>query len=178
MTTIINFYAGPSVGKSVAAADVFAHLKKLGENAELVQEYIKQWAWEDRTPVTNDQFYIFGKQARREYTLHNRADFIVTDAPLAICVYYAHVYGSPEFSQVFQDMYKLFRKQAEANGIKYVDVFLRRTKPYQSSGRFQTEQEATQIDKDLKRFLEIDLGIKLIESDPDSVVGDVKGLIE
>ena len=41
----INIYGGPGVGKSTLAASIFAFMKKRGDNVELVQEFVKQFAY-------------------------------------------------------------------------------------------------------------------------------------
>jgi nucleoside-triphosphatase THEP1 len=46
MTTIINLYGWPGVGKSALVAKTFTTMKDIGYNVELVSEYVKQWAWE------------------------------------------------------------------------------------------------------------------------------------
>ncbi len=47
-TTIINLYGGPGAGKSTSAAYLYYLLKCQQENVELVREYVKKWAWENR----------------------------------------------------------------------------------------------------------------------------------
>jgi ABC-type multidrug transport system ATPase subunit len=66
MTTIINLFGGPGSGKSTTAAYLYAGLKNQGVNAELIREYVKDWAYESRTVGVFDQLYFFGKQVRRE----------------------------------------------------------------------------------------------------------------
>jgi len=48
MTRVINLLGGPGVGKSTAAAKLFAKYKDEGKSVELVREYVKDWAWEGR----------------------------------------------------------------------------------------------------------------------------------
>jgi ATP:corrinoid adenosyltransferase len=65
-TTVISLFAGPGAGKSTSAAYLYAHLKNRGVNSELVREYVKDRAWEERQIGTYDQIYFLGKQVRRE----------------------------------------------------------------------------------------------------------------
>jgi len=58
MTTVINLWGGPGTGKSTSAAHLFGMAKIAGVNAELVQEYVKSWAWEGRTIHSFDQLYF------------------------------------------------------------------------------------------------------------------------
>lgn len=43
MTIVINFFGPPGAGKSSLTAKTFAKLKKMGVNAELVDEYAYIW---------------------------------------------------------------------------------------------------------------------------------------
>jgi len=153
MTTVINLFGGPGIGKSTFAAQIFFKMKLAQISCELVTEYVKQWAWEDRKPVTYDQFYFFGKQVRKEYTLYNKVDFIITDSSAPIVAYYAKVYGTDNLAHCFQNMTKEFYKMGEDRNIKYINIFLEREPgTYKKEGRFNTEEEAITIDKDMKTY--------------------------
>ncbi len=165
MTQVINFYGGPGTGKSTSAAMVFSELKQAGVNCELVQEYVKQWAWEERKPVSLDQFYFFGKQSRKEYSLFGRVETIITDSPVSLCAYYCKVFGTKEQADLFIEMTKTYYSLAAKQGNDYQHVWLRRVKPYNPKGRFQNEQEARDIDVDMKDFLTNTLGLRLTEVD-------------
>lgn len=146
MTTIVNLYGGPGAGKSITAASTFALAKSQGLNCELVTEYIKSWAWEGRKPVNYDQFYFFGQQSRREYTLFDKVDLIITDSPVAICGYFASVFGSESQDACFRQMVREYYSMLGKSGVKCLHFFMDRQHAYDPRGRFQTEQEATDMD--------------------------------
>jgi hypothetical protein len=176
MTKIINFYGGPGVGKSTLAAFTFAHLKDAGVETELVAEYVKQWAWEEKRPVQLDQFTIFGHQSRREYPLFGKVDVIVTDSPVLLCGYYTELYGSPELRTLFRHMVQTYYRMCAEQGAEHIHVFLKRMVPYSSKGRFQTREEAEAIDIHMQDYLR-SLGINfvLVNGDKESVLGFLKG---
>jgi len=165
MSLVINLYGGPGTGKSTTAAHLFALLKSRGVNAELVQEYVKQWAWESRKPVNYDQFYFFGKQSRKEYSLFGAVDVIITDAPVCLGAYYTELFGTSEQADLFKKMAKVYYDMVSNDGHQYLHIWLNRVKPYNPSGRFQTAEQALEIDKDMKRMLTTDLGLKLLNVD-------------
>lgn len=155
MVRRINFYAGPGCGKSTTACDVFAKLKnkviheKLDIQIELVQEYVKSWAWEGIKPKGFDQFYICAQQMRREeIPLRNGVDIIVTDSPLLMQCAYARKYLSPYWEHLV-GIAEEFEKQ-----YKSLHVFLERgDRPYVPKGRYETLEQAKEMDSYIKSML-------------------------
>lgn len=62
MTMYVNLFGGPGAGKSTTAASLFAEMKKLGKNVELVTEVAKDFVWEERQKTLEIQPYITVKQ--------------------------------------------------------------------------------------------------------------------
>lgn len=153
MSTIINLYGGPGTGKSTSAAYLFYLLKAQGKDTELVREYVKDWAWEGRSISTYDQIYLLGKQVRRESMLYNKVDFIVTDAPIMLGIYYASRFSPLSVSEGVRAMTLAYYRQAAEDGHIHHHVFLERTKPYNQAGRYQTEDQAKNIDNGLYGML-------------------------
>lgn len=166
MTTIVNMYGGPGAGKSTSAAGLYYLLKTAGLNAELVREYVKDWAWEKRAFSTYDQLYFLGKQSRRESMLYDKVDWVVTDSPVMLNAYYAGLYAPPGLAGGVKAAVLGFYQQGAADGHRHVHVMLRRTKPYLAHGRYQDEAGARQVDGDLRLFLQ-GLGVEFLEVDTD-----------
>lgn len=156
-TITINLYSGPGGGKSTTAAQLFAALKLQGVNAELVTEYAKGWAWQQRKIGQLDQFYLFGKQLHRECQLYDKVDVIVTDSPIGIATYYAHRYCPKAIAEAIKQCHAAVRLQGAA---EYIDIVLERTKAYNPKGRYETEEQAREIDLDMRDFLYYELGVK------------------
>ena len=152
-TTIISLYGGLGAGKSTSAAYMYYLLKAAGENAELVREYVKDWAWEGRKINTYDQLYFLGKQIRKESMLFGKVDWLVTDSPIMMNLYYASIYCEPVLSEGVRAAVLSFHSQTIKDGMKHYHVLLHRTKPYMAEGRYQTEDEALCIDDGVERML-------------------------
>jgi len=147
-TIIVNFYGGPGSGKSTAAARNFSELKDLGYNVELATEYAKDLTWQESFNVLKNQIYIFGKQQHRIWRLDGKVQIILTDSPLLLST----VYAADETTDLFKSMViEEYRKRPTIN------IFLNRTKPYNTSGRSQSEEAAIELDKKIReKVLEVD----------------------
>lgn len=150
MTSVINLFGGPGIGKSTLAAELFVKMKRLGVNCELVREYVKDWAWEGRKIVGFDQFYIYGKQTRKESLLFGKVDWVVTDSPIWLSGYYGAHY---ENTDVFTEMCRSYYSYCVNHGVNHHNFSLSREKEYSAVGRYQTELEAKRIDTDVIRYL-------------------------
>lgn len=153
MTKVVSLYAGPGAGKSTSAAYLFAQLKRQGVVAELVREFAKDYAWEDREIGPYGQFALLGEQIRRETMLLDKVKVIVTDSPVWLCAYYAERYAPEHIAQGIDAAVRAYYNQTEAQGHEHVGLWLDRDKPYVQKGRFETREEALQVDKELQAFL-------------------------
>jgi SpoVK/Ycf46/Vps4 family AAA+-type ATPase len=151
MKKIVCLYGGPGTGKSTTAAALFASLKYKSLNVELVREYIKDWVWEGRKVLPQDQFYLLAKQARKEKILFEENDYIITDSPLHVGAFFEQRHEQAPF--IAPIVIQKHHSYAKEHGFEHVHVFLKRIKPYNSKGRFETEEQAQQVDKDMAKFL-------------------------
>jgi nicotinamide riboside kinase len=143
MTHVVNFYGGPGTGKSTHAAALFTELKRRHMNVELVTEYAKDLVWEERFVTLENQIYVFGKQLQRMARLVDKADIVVTDSPLLFSIIY-----NSKLPACFNDTVLHV-----INQFKNIHIFLERTKPYQTAGRMQTEEDAKKLDGKIKNLL-------------------------
>lgn len=151
MTTVINLLGGSGLGKSTCAAALFSEMKMQGYHVELVTEFVKNWAWQGRVPSGYDQVYLFGKQAQSESRLYGKVDFIVTDSPLLLSGFYEQLHLKRE---IVLPSIKNFLSYAKDNNIVHKNFVLTRHKPFDPRGRFETEQQAKQVDLDLRKWLD------------------------
>lgn len=151
MTTVINMLGGSGVGKSTAAAGLYHQMKMDGFNVELVREYVKNWAWDGKKVGQYDQIYIFGKQARSEYMLYGKVDYIVTDSPILLSPVYEKFYNNDE--SMIEVAALKFLDKAKKNGIKHFNFVLDRNKPFDTKGRYETEEQALMVDTKVIEFL-------------------------
>lgn len=145
MTLIVNFFGGPSCGKSTIAAGVFYQLKRKMFNVELVTEFAKDLVWEKRNSALNCQPYIFGKQLHKIERLLNQTDIVVTDSPILLSVIYNKKYPESFTNSVVE----IF------NNMKNLNYFIDRGETeYDPIGRKESLKEAILIDDRTKDFLD------------------------
>jgi hypothetical protein len=149
MTTYINLYAGPGVGKSTVAAGVFHYLKTTGASVELVTEFVKDLVWEDRTATLAIQPYVSMKQYRNLARLKDKVDYVITDSPLVKDMVYARIF-SPDLPECYYDLLEHLQDSLGES----IDIYLSRHFDYDTEGRYQSEAEAKQIDEALIAVLE------------------------
>ena len=140
----INLFAGPGAGKSTTSAWIFAELKKKGYSVELVSEYVKGWAISNRPVVGFDQVYLLGKQMQYEWRLiANGIKTIVTDSPILLSACYAKLYC--EELNIHSHMEAIVAEYEKRN--PSINIFLNRdNKPYKTEGRYQSENQAKELD--------------------------------
>ena len=143
-TLIVNLMAGPGVGKSTLMAQLFARLKVLGIEVEMAPEYVKEKVWEESWKVMDDSIYVFGKQLHRINRLVGKVQVIICDSSLLNPAVYDKT-ENQKFADFVVDQFKTFNN---------MNLYLRRSTSYNVKGREQTEEEAIQVDKKFKDFLD------------------------
>ncbi len=151
MTVVVNMLGGSGLGKSTTAAGLYHQMKLDGKNVELVREYVKNWAWDGKKIGQYDQIYIFGKQARSEYMLYNKVDYIITDSPIILSPVYEKFYNNGE--SMIEEASIKFLEKAKKNGVKHINFLLDRKKPFNPEGRYETEEQAKTVDVKVSEFL-------------------------
>lgn len=143
MTKVINLFGGSGMGKSTTAAGVFYELKMRGVHCEMVREYVKQWAWDGTKVGPFDQVYLFGKQAKCESRLYGKVDVVVTDSPLLLSPIYEMFYSG---RSIVLPSALAFMDHAKAQGVHHLNFMLERHKPFDTRGRYETEETARRVD--------------------------------
>ena len=142
-TLIVNLIGAPGTGKTTIAADLFAKMKFIGIDVELVSEYAKELVWEERHETFKNELYLFAKQHHRIFRLYGKVDVIITDRPLILSLFYNQKYGdnSKEFNNLITH---------EVNKFQNLNIFLNRINPYVTNGRNQSEEESIEFAKEME----------------------------
>lgn len=169
---VFNLWGAPCTGKSTTAAGIFYYCKIAGYKCELVTEYVKPLIYEGRSSVLNDQVYILAKQNRKLLTVKDKVDFVITDSPLPLGLFYQPEDYYTFYKPLLMEMY---------NSYDNVNILLTSSKGlgYQTEGRKQTEEEAKDLQNNIITFLmENDFDYTTIDMDPDNTEQNMKEIIE
>ena len=164
-TLIVNIFGGPGAGKSTTRAALFAKLKLAGYNCEEAVEWCKAKVYERNPYVFTDQLYIFAKQRKSLLQVLNDVDIIVTDSPILLSALYDSA----------QDVVHKNLFLYEFNKFNNLNVLINRVKPYSQVGRFQDEEGARKVDKEMLEFLvNNELPFHIVNGDeqaPETILG-------
>lgn len=158
---VINLLGGPGSGKSTTRAGLFNLMKVNDINCEEVTEYAKDVTWDESQPMLSDQLFVLANQQRRLFRLQNKVEWAISDSPLLLSIHYVTPEYLPKsFSNLVFELWESYEN---------FNFFIERRKRYNPVGRNQSEMEAVEIDKNIRRMLE-ENGIPYtsIEGNPDS----------
>lgn len=169
-TLVVNLFGEPGVGKSTAATYIFSQLKMNGIDCEYVSEFAKDKVYEKNTEVFKHQEYLFGKQSFKIARVSGEVDVIITDSPLFLCIIYNNnEYLHECFNQTVLDVF---------NCNENLNYLLTRKHKYQNEGRFQNEEEAGNVRKDIINKLEkYEIEYKQVDSNKETYDQIVKEII-
>ena len=150
-------------------------MKYLGLHCELVREYVKTWAWQDKKVGPFDQMYLLGKQSKYESILYGKVDYIVTDSPLLLCPIYELYHSGQE---LVAPAALNFIEDAKTKGVEHINFVLQRNKIFDPRGRYDTLEQAQQVDGAILKFLqEHNIPYNLVTAQDRKRVDEILGLV-
>lgn len=139
---VINLYGGPSTGKSTTRAKLFGMMKSAGLKVEEAPEFAKDLTYSKAWPQLANQAYVTANQEQRLDRVNGQVDWCISDSPLPLGILFsAGRFDSEWFRQYVWALFDTYSN---------INVFLRRTKPYEGYGRSQSEAEARLLDERLR----------------------------
>lgn len=151
---VVNFYGGPGIGKSTAAAKAFYELKIRGVRCELVGEFAKELVYNRAYTVLSDQLYLFSEQAHRLRMLERYGvQTAVCDSPL----FQNLVYGEEDLLDIAMREYKRYEN---------VNYFLHRVESFLKDDNRSTglEQARQKDEQTLALLRQHDIPYSVIEN--------------
>lgn len=142
---VINLFAGPGAGKTTAALELTAALKKVGYNVEYVSEYAKELVLEKQYTLLDNQEHVTDEQYRRLNRLRESGvEIIVTDSPVLLGKVYGEGRISTDYDKQITDYHDSFNN---------FNLVVKRGDGYQQAGRRETLSQAQELDKKITSLL-------------------------
>lgn len=144
-TLHVNLWAGPGVGKSGIASQVFGSLKENHIDCELVREYAKDLYWSNLLESA-EQLIISAEQYRRQLIMHGKVDVVIVDTALIHGVLYAPTAYAKELLHILKHITINWKTQ---------NYFLERNMDnhFDMNGREHSLLESIEVDNQMKLFL-------------------------
>lgn len=155
-TKIVGFYVGPSGGKSTLALQLAGWMKAKRLSVEYVSEFAKDLTWDGSLQALTDQVYVFGEQFHRNYRLYGQVDWIITDSPTIIQLYYIEN-SLPKLESPEDGAFRYYFKKLIHHSHFVMPHVLFRTdrgdRTFIQEGRNQNEEESRKIDEELDEIM-------------------------
>lgn len=161
---VINLFGASGSGKSTTALGLTYMLRLKGYKAEYVSEYAKDLVAEESVHKLKHQLYVFAKQLKKvDVLLNKELDYIVTDSPTLLSYFYGEKF------QVNLDGFKEL-VLSSFKSTPQINIFLKRTLPFDETLRLQTAEESDQDSSDLLKILnDCEISFITLNSDGDTV---------
>ena len=157
-TVVVSIFGGPGSGKTTAALDITARLKKLGFLADFAPEYAKEVVWDTKAPLASEQErgqaldllnrgletqqIFFAQQKARVNRCLGQCDFVVTDSPGLIgMVCLRPPFDAQGRAELFEAMMSDFLSHHN-----FV-MAMRRGEAYEAQGRIESPKRAMAMDR-------------------------------
>ena len=148
---LINFFGGPSTGKSTYAAELYSDMKKRKLSVELVSEFPKDLIWDGLdTILLCDQLFVFANQHRRINRLVGKVEYIITDSPILLSTIYfnkkENIYNYDIFNNLVLDTF---------NKYPNLNILLERNSyvPFEQTGRKEDASNSKILDNNIETYL-------------------------
>lgn len=147
---IVNLYGGPGAGKSTAALQLVAELKKRGYHAEYVSEVAKDLVYAKAFDILDgseiNQRKILEEQKNRLDMAAGNVDVAVTDSPLLLNMVYLKEQNNDYFAEVL----------SQYNEYNNFNILISRdtSVPFEVEGRIHNLEESIAKDQEIIGLLE------------------------
>lgn len=143
---LVNFFGGPSTGKSDCARILCSLLNRRKITSEYASEYAKKLTWKEDYVTRSNQVLVTATQFDEILTLYGKVRVVVTDSPVIIGIAFPGPCCTPTWEAHVKELHDHF---------KSLNIFLERNPDhYQSEGRTQALEECLEADRKLMDFLD------------------------
>jgi hypothetical protein len=148
---LIQFWGGPSSGKSIGAAGLYIYMATLNKysNVGLVREFAKKYAIARDIEALKNQMFITGGQRNSLLTYSSEYEYLISDSAIELGITYCSSEEHLKFVQKsISDIYNMFT---------VINVFVKRNRKldFEQSGRIHTHEESIKLDSEIRKIMEL-----------------------
>jgi hypothetical protein len=149
-TKVINIIGGPGCDKSLFSSAIILNLNLRKKTVEQIPDYAKSLVWQKDFESLKNQYQIAQRQFEMIDLLDGQVQYLVTECPLPQVLYYNENYAD-NICDVAKTRLHILEWYKQHDNLNI--LVERGDKKYSHIGRFQDEEQARDIDKELKKIL-------------------------
>ena len=149
-TKVINIIGGPGCDKSLFSAAIILNLSLRNKTVERIPDYAKSLVWRKDFESLKNQYQIAQRQFEMLDLLDGQVQYLVTECALPQVLYYNSHY-SENICDVAKTRLQILNWYKQHNNVNV--MVARGDKKYVHTGRFQDEDQAIRVDKELRESL-------------------------
>lgn len=166
-TKVINIIGGPACRKSLFSAAIILHLHLHHKTVEQIPDFAKSLVWQKDYEALKNQYFIAQQQYRMLESLDGQVHYLVTDCSLPQLLYYNEHYPENicDVAKTREQILEWYRQYDNIN------LLVERGEGrYVHTGRFQDEEGAREIDRDLRLTLDREhIAHTIVRADIDAI---------
>lgn len=150
-TKVINIIGGPGCDKSLFSSAIILNLNLRHKSVEQIPDYAKSLVWQKDFEALRNQYSVAQRQFEMLNLLDGQVQYLVTECALMQVLYYNETYRENicDVAKTRKHILEWYHRHDNIN------ILVERSdKKYVHTGRFQNEDEARKIDRELKQTLE------------------------
>ncbi len=165
-TKVINIIGGPGCDKSLFSSAIILNLNLRHKSVEQIPDYAKSLVWQKDFEALRNQYSVAQRQFEMLDLLDGQVQYLVTECALMQVLYYNEHYRENicDVAKTRNHILDWYHRHDNIN-----ILVERGGKKYVHTGRFQSEEEARIIDRELRETLEREQ-IPFISMPPDVAV--------
>jgi hypothetical protein len=163
-TKVINIIGGPGCDKSLFTGAILVYLQLHHKTVELIPDHAKSLVWRKDYEALRNQYNIAQQQHHMQELLDGQVQYLVSEASLPQCLYYNEHYPDNicDVAKTRTQILQWYKSYDNLNILVERDP----ERKYVHTGRFQTEEQAKEVDHGLRGTLRFE-GMSFTPLKPD-----------
>ncbi len=166
-TKVINIIGGPACDKSLFSAGIILHLHLHHKTVEQIPDHAKSLVWRRDFDALKNQYQIAQQQFQMLELLDGQVQYLVNECSLPQLLYYNAHYPD-NICDVAKTRAQILQWYGQHDNINL--LVERGDRPYVPIGRFQDEEGARAVDREIRVLLDQEhIAHTLVRADPDAI---------